>query len=1752
MAQDFGNGVSRTLSAKSRQFLQTVWQASKPPLDSELNLVAQISNEQLREAVQSEMHSGFVMNPCAAESSFVTNPNWSNWFQFGRPSTESNEAPFLWANVNGWIVPVSGSSVAEGDPSNRINLFPPPATDARIDFVFLEVWQAQVAPNPSTVNKPAASTLYKYGNVKYGGTNVTDDIQDPTIGFETTERVQLQYRIRVVGSGTGLGDSIDLAQYPDGLDDPNVIAQGSQVSPVAGYTFSNMGVELGDKGLWRSGNGDETSRSDLGSVDGYTYAIPICAVFRRNYNLFKAIDTGNANQNGSFDRNPTSGAITDPVQSARTFTPVTLVGDLDEDFTGLVSVSGLAGSGLDNVNILWSSTVLVIGDEILTVSAVDAAAGTITVDSRGRFGTQATLHEAGSSFGFYTFRPDGKFSDQIDSSDILDLRRSVIFGEWSYESVLKHNLGKLLSGNLRSSYKQGSGTDTQGTRIIEVDSLLGRGAGSLPPQTEQLDGFDGIRTVFSDSACVQNHVSLALVPDSGSVNASTDWEVAADFAVSGFIPSGNSTWENGTVIRLFIGGSSGQDGARKTSASSDAFMRFVGPREYWLSRDQMPVATPESSSLGNQTPFLMRFIGDSSTGPQTWSQPAGLGETPNSHPGPMFPLPDQGFIAPYAVLGGVVNSELTESAVAVTHVAGPLIEVEFTGQDFDAVGAWVADPSSPRTSSLDGISKTLLHGKKNLYDMLTNGGRDITGRTSELYLFLTGGTTDSGLFRVIGAGITNYTSNAATAADRLRVEPVGVGSSISLGETVNAEVRSLYTNTEDNIGSSSAAVVVVITDIQGVRGGATNPWNGITGGPTISGEMVLDTSILYGPSRGAMARVPDDLLRFAVFNPVGTNVLRESPENKDPSPADIRGRTGAPEDEYYYDSQPLMAWNRLQSLGLSAPAAPHYGENRYNFETSRESELFLDGGSKTVVFRPFRQVSMSLPLRRTAGAQIPSNYLDGITPIDGAGLFTDTDVYDVPLEYMPRFGRQDIPVRENAGTDGPYFGINHLFSDTPTPGDATKGIVGGTSAGLPLKIVTGASTGFDYGYWDSPNNRYQGRIYTDVNARSTDINKPMRGIQLPPYLGVARVYGVYEKSDYDVNGSAWLNGLGYTPDTGVAKGTNLLRTNADKQTLFIVKDGAADVMAAGSDAHTYVIPEEAVDISLHPAYTSGQKFEDLEYVVEVAVFGFAQGFINKNNYVLDRGVYTSDQLVNDIRMIIPTAMPGGVLGYSAYQRTVYQGDPFMTRSAVTLQTADYRSRHGQIPVLDAFALKAPLQQYDNDNDQVPEIPNARGLRILSTVDFWTTLGTGKIGGKVFPGTVTDSGYLESTGGRIPSSSTDNQYQPHVRSLSAGQPEDGHYAELAITILDNPSISGTTLVFERGGGTGIAITEGVDWTAGASAVESVENLSQALNNLGTSVGLSLRNTYKVRSHPYGTTLVIQAVVPGSAGEDTFVTISDTDVYRLQSGLSSYSALLTRLPLSGGHNVPVNASRSSSAPTPVRAAGMTDRLPLGILVQDSDFLGEDPLRQGVAYSIKSGGGAQSTTEVSTFFGDSQIPSERLHGAGGEMGMADGAILQYTAYNAVSAPDGTRRFRLYRGGGSVYVLSSEAAGGPVDYSAGGLSEGDEPVVKGAILTGRAYLVHNSYEEAFAGTAIRSYGDEVQMVVVTSAVYGEGAGCEHGYALDGIISPTDYGKGYSAADRYRLEGKPMVKSTNAIRDPNIPLIPYPPEDPADDDPCA
>jgi len=1759
MAQDFGNGVSRTLSALQRQFQNVVWQAGKPPLDAELNLVAQIGTEALRDSIRSQMHSGFLVNPMSADTDFVTNAAWSNWFKIGRPAS-GDEAPPLWANVNGWIIPVTGTGVADGDVSNRVNLYPPPSTDARVDFVFLEVWQAQVAPNPSTANKPSASTVWTYGNVKFGGTNIADDIEDPTVGFETTERVQIQYRLRVVGEGAGLGASVDLAQYPDGLDDPNVLAQGAETGPVAGYAFANMGAVLGDKGLWRAGTGDATSRANLGTVDGYVYAIPVCAVFRRNTNPFVArINSGNANQNGSFNRNPVAGAITDPVQATRTFTTVTLTADLDATTTGVVSVSGLSGSGWDNGALDWAASGAIrLGDEIVVITAIDTVGSTITIaaNGRGRFGSQAAVHAAGTGLGFFNFRPDGRFADEIAPADVLDLRRSVTPGGWDYDGLLLHNLGRLFDGTLRASYKQGNGTDTQGTQIIEVDTYLGAGAGSLPNQTEQLDGFDGIRTVFSDAVTVQNDVSLILSPvtSGGNPTAVADytagaaaWDVAAPFLPAGF-QSNAGGWANGTSIDLFLGGASGSQGARATSTTGDRFMRFVSPREYWLSRDTATGAA--SGTLGNQMPFLLRFL------EEAWSNPAGIGET--ATPGPMFPLPEFNFERPFIVLGGVVNTLLSESSA--TTVSGAVDEIQFPGLDFDVAGDWFPATGGVATTSTEGITNLLLNGTRNLYDLLTAGGRDLSGQSSELYVVLSGDTANAGnagVFRVIGAGTAGYTTVDASTADALVIEQVGVSTGgIVNGQTVTAKVRSQYMTTEDGPGSGDSAATIVITDIGGVANGSVNPWNGEATAPVTS-QAVLDTSILYGPSRGAMARVADRVARLAVVDPTGLPLLREAPEDVDPDPAGFRARTGVPEDEHYYTAQPLQTWNRLPSLGQHAPLAPAYGEGRIGFDTYRESEAFVDTGSKTLVFRPFRQADMSLYIRQASGAQIPTTYTAGAasgSTVDGAGLFDTDEVGAVPPEFMPRFGRQDIPVRTVAG-DGMFFGVNHLFGDSTVATDNELDFVGGTTTtgATPLKIVTGASSGLDYGQWNAGNSWYQGRLYEDVNARSSDLNHPLRGIQLPPFLGVARVYGIYDKRDYDTNGSAWSD-QGFTPDGGPTRGTNLLRTAADRQTLFIVKGGAADVFSdplVGSGAHTYVIPEDAIDITLSPNYDptanggTGEVFNDLEYVVEVRVFGFARGFIDQNNYVLLRADSTQSppDLVSDVSMVIPAPMPSGVQAYTAYLRTVYQGDPYMTRDGATLQTADYEHRYGQIPTASAYQLTFPVQQYDTDNDPIPETPNPRALEVLAVADFWTTLGTGKVGGPVSPGTVTDNGYLAAPGTRIPSSQTEQPWQPEPRALTEGQPSDGqNFAFVDILIFDNGAITTESVTIEDGSTT-VTLVGNTDFSVGSDAATTALNLTAAV-----ATDNELSAVLRVRAIPMGNVIRVQSTVPGRRSPEVVVTIGPAGSNAAPNGMTLLAAGTTS-PLLGGANVPVNGKRGMSATTPRTLAGMTDRLPLGILVNDADFIGEDPLRKGVAYEVRPSGGAMSTEAMATISPDGEEYA-RLSGPAGFIALVDGAVLDYTAYNAGTAPAGTKKFRIYRGGGAAYVLN-DPAGGPLDFTAGGWSDGDDPVLKGAVLAGRAYLVRNGYEEAFAGNVVRSYGDELQMVIVTHAIPGEGLTCDHGYALDGIISPADFGKGYAAADRYRLEGKPLIKSSADLPDPDVPLAPYPPEDPAPDDVC-
>ena len=1235
-------------------------------------------------------------------------------------------------------------------------------------------------------------------------------------------------------------------------------------------------------------------------------------------------------------------------------------------------------------------------------------------------------------------------------------------------------------------------------------------------------------------------------------------------------------------------------------------MRYVTPKEYWLSGEPLlRNSTAYTGTLGyadhhgNQTPFLLRFQGSSSL------SPAGGTELATDHGGPLFPLAAHNFELPYIVLGGVLNSALR--SVAATTVAsgggadGTLSQIQLTGVNFDTVGEWYSTASSIRSTSTDGITNLLLHGSRNLYDMLTRGGLDETGTTSEVYIVLTNDTANSdncGVFRVIGAGTNafpnGFTTNPADDPSGLVLQRVGVGSANLVGAiTLTAEVRSQYTHTQDGSGTPSsegASAVIVATDLSGTLTITAPSWQ-LT--QPVLGQAVLDTSVLYGPSRGGTARVGDSIDTIGLVQTTAS-LVRNSPTTLDTT---FAAQAGVPSGEYYFPSEFAQTWNRLPSLGLNAPYAPAYGggtSSRYVADARREAEVFVDVGSKTLQIRPFQHSELSLEMRQISSGVLVPDVAPGSwpdTPLINAGNVFETSLqygFEFPPEFMPRFGRQDIPFHQvpagAAPTTGPvFYGINHLFGDSQSTTDSVFRIIGGPDNGgvatspQSMFFVTGTTNPLGYGEYGTGSGLstggYKARLVEDVNVISADIPKGLNGIQLPPFLGVARVYGVYDLRDFAGSGS-W-NPDRVTPNPAAGLPANLLRTGVDKQTLYIMQGGAADV-TGNADDHTYVIPSNIIDINRSASITAGQTFKDIEFVVECEIFGFARGFINKNNLVLVRNHLPDGSsgtvaaaIANNVGTILPLPLPYNDQLYAAYSRTVYQGDPFMTRDGATRNTADYENRYGQIPASQSAQLAIAIQQYNSNNDysQVPEIPNARSLEILASADFWTTLGTGKVGGQIYAGTVLDPACIGTQGrGRIASlttmdkeSASDPIWQSTPRALSEGQGKKSLSGSLGIAVLqDAATIGQEDITFEQDG-VRVVLTCTVDFT-GADPIATAVSLTNAINNHAT---LSLQLGVRAYSTGQGT-LSVYSTRGGSASNHPMVSIlpiagsNNPAVGITFTGHRSFEGVprfVTSSHLIGGKDAPVNGAFDLRAVSPVKLGGMTERLPLGILVQDSDFLGEDPLRSGTSgLVVNLGGGAESATEATPLhFSDLDKTQEygRIQG-GGQLGMADGAVLRYDAWT-LDTDTGVKNLRIFRGGGSVYTLEPTPSGGPVDFSLGeGWGPSSNPVLKGAALLGRAFLVRNYPETAFSSNSLRSHGDEVQMVIVTQAIYGEGSYADCGYTLDGQISPTGYGKGFAAADRYRIEGNLLVPGhSKAGENPNVELAPYPGEDAALPDDC-
>lgn len=513
MSNNYGGGVSRVLDPTGRAFLDVIFQEGKPPLDSEFSLLQDILNDWRRIHTLRGTPSGWLGNETSMPSDFQTSAAWSNWLKFGRQRSGETQS-ILWAVVNGWVIPVAGTRTGTppGSPNdtattNVIALDPPPANsgDFRIDFVFLEVWLARLPPNPSTSNKPASSAIWRYGNVEGGFSFLPDDLVDPAIGFETTQRVQLQYRIRVVKGLVGLTSN------PDGFDPAVVKGQGAATTPTS-FIFQNMRSTLGDPGLWRAGDGTANS---LGTVDGYVYAVPIASVFRRNGVAW----TGDPSQNlnGAFNRNPTAIDRTGIMTFSTTPTLATGIS------ASAVSFSLASGTGVPLPATPAFPVMIKIGDELMTYSAITGTSVTGVV--RGVNGTRAETHPGSAPVVIMSGRPDGLFSDQIAGTDVLDLRHAVNPNGFDYESMLRTNLDKLMRGQLRANWKR-SGAGPQGPFVSYQDKIASVGSGVALGVTH-VDGADDVRMIFSDAASLQP-VELIAKANSGAVPSPSNvaWSLA--------------------------------------------------------------------------------------------------------------------------------------------------------------------------------------------------------------------------------------------------------------------------------------------------------------------------------------------------------------------------------------------------------------------------------------------------------------------------------------------------------------------------------------------------------------------------------------------------------------------------------------------------------------------------------------------------------------------------------------------------------------------------------------------------------------------------------------------------------------------------------------------------------------------------------------------------------------------------------------------------------------------------------------------------------------------------------------------------------------------------------------------------------------------------------------------------------------------------------------------------------------------------
>ena len=293
--------------------------AGVPVLDQDLNLMQNAQFEAVREQLRGRVASGWLdtiesepirdTNTGSIKNNLYTVDGKDTLFIKGRQRLIIDGMPL-------YLEHCAGGATEDGDLSNPYSSVAMESLPAhnfqpangvttrlgtRVDLVILEAFRKEITTPASTdVADRRIAGLADNGKIFPSGCTqpmastplIDNDIIDPAVGGETSRRVQLQHRLRVIKDVDVYGNvhplDQDIKAWP---------AHKRDVSDGVATSAYNFVKSETDPGLWVAGDGTGTAKTALGTFDGLAYAIPVAFVGRRNSDGFSL-----ENLNGSTGR----------------------------------------------------------------------------------------------------------------------------------------------------------------------------------------------------------------------------------------------------------------------------------------------------------------------------------------------------------------------------------------------------------------------------------------------------------------------------------------------------------------------------------------------------------------------------------------------------------------------------------------------------------------------------------------------------------------------------------------------------------------------------------------------------------------------------------------------------------------------------------------------------------------------------------------------------------------------------------------------------------------------------------------------------------------------------------------------------------------------------------------------------------------------------------------------------------------------------------------------------------------------------------------------------------------------------------------------------------------------------------------------------------------------------------------------------------------------------------------------------------